>query len=123
MKKHIYILIATCAMMFCGCETRDKELVNALPTVKVTEAMSVTSNSALLRGELVSNINQDEKARFFFEWSSDANFNDKQEAEADTIDLNADAGHVISYRVHDLEPATDYYYRVRLDKFARRNAL
>lgn len=119
MKKNIYLLVAFCAMMLCGCETQDKQVADALPVVQVSEVMSVTSNSALLRGELVSNMNQNEKARFFFEWSTDANFSDKQEAEADTIDLNADAGHVISYRVHDLEPATDYYYRVRLDKFSR----
>lgn len=119
MKKHIYVIVAVCAMVLCGCETQDKQVADALPVVQVSEVMSVTSNSALLRGELVSNMNQNEKARFFFEWSTDANFSDKQEAEADTIDLNADAGHVISYRVHDLEPATDYYYRVRLDKFSR----
>ena len=119
MKKHIYVIVAVCAMVLCGCETQDKQVADALPVVQVSEVMSVTSNSALLRGELVSNMNQNEKARFFFEWSTDANFSDKQEAEADTIDLNADAGHVISYRVHDLEPATDYYYRVRLSKFSR----
>ena len=119
MKKHIYVIVAVCAMVLCGCETQDKQVADALPVVQVSEVMSVTANSALLRGELVSNMNQNEKARFFFEWSTDANFSDKQEAEADTIDLNADAGHVISYRVHDLEPATDYYYRVRLSKFSR----